>query len=471
MRSENAKVFFPSLKRFLVDMEVLGRWVCKKWSRWCLQLMLLTLLFIATILSLFPLSRVSAFPAFARKTGLQCTGCHESWPVLNDFGRLYRDNGYQLRLGKDHPATTPPGYWPVAIRITPHYEFNILTNQETDQGKQDFKTGGIADVGMDLLTGGTLGENASFLVVATGFSPDESAALESYWVYLSRLFFKTDWFNLRVGKYELDLPVSGHRSINLTNPYLIYSYHPIADLNLASAFSLAENQRGLEVVGNDHRSFTRYSLSVFNANESPGSHNAFDSPSAYAHIQKFWQTASPVFPEFGLGLFGSYAQYPTTTLNLSGEPIPGEGGNLEGSARYGGEAQVWLGPLVAPLHLFLVYAHGRDKRGLYTGADRDGIWNGGFVQAIWVPPSDKLHWGLFGRYDVIRNYSQPLITVPKQFNDQEQITVGFKYTINYSNHAEYALHAEFSTDLLHKAAFDGSDVRTGTAFIGIDFAY
>ena len=91
-------------------------------------------------------SPVKAVPAFARKTGLRCTSCHESWPVLNDFGRAFRDNGYQLRLGKDDPTTTPPGYWPVAIRTTPHYEFTTLTHQYTDQGIKDLSSGGLADL-------------------------------------------------------------------------------------------------------------------------------------------------------------------------------------------------------------------------------------------------------------------------------------------------------------------------------------
>src|SRR6202045_4459810 len=57
-------------------------------------------------------SPASAIPAFARKYSLRCTACHESWPVLNDFGRNFRDNGYQIRLGKDDTVTANPGYWP-----------------------------------------------------------------------------------------------------------------------------------------------------------------------------------------------------------------------------------------------------------------------------------------------------------------------------------------------------------------------
>src|ERR1700694_941997 len=105
-----------------------------------------------------------AFPAFARKYGVRCTACHEAWPVLNDFGRAFRDNGYQMLLGKDDPTTTHPAYIPISIRLTPHYEFDSVSGQPTDQGTKTLKTGGMADIGMDLLTGGTLAQDISFLV-------------------------------------------------------------------------------------------------------------------------------------------------------------------------------------------------------------------------------------------------------------------------------------------------------------------
>src|ERR1700686_5491264 len=128
-----------------------------------------------------------AFPAFARKCGVRCTACHEAWPVLNSFGRAFRDNGYQLLLGKDDPVTTNPAYIPISIRLPPHYEFDELTNQPTDQGTKKLRTGGIADIGMDLLTAGTLAKNVSFLVVPTGFASDGNVHLESFWVRFDNL--------------------------------------------------------------------------------------------------------------------------------------------------------------------------------------------------------------------------------------------------------------------------------------------
>lgn len=423
------------------------------------------------VLGLTWASPASAIPAFARKYGLRCTSCHESWPVLNDFGRAFRDNGYQLRLGKDDTVTANPGYWPVAVHITPHYQFNSITNQDTDQGLKTFKTGGIADASMDLLMAGTLTKDVSFLVVPTGFASDGNVHLESYWAYASRLFFDSDWFNVRLGRHEVDLPASSHRTINLTNPYLIYSYHP-GPANAAGAFDMGATQPGIEITGHDKGSLTRYNVSVFSANDTQGSGHALNSPSVYGHFQKYFQLDSDALSEFEVGLWGAFANYPTTFFTSSGQPIAGTGGDLRSTSRYGAEVQAWFGHAVAPLHVNLVLAHGSDDQDLYGGvADRNGTWNGGFLEVIWVPATNLLHWGIFGRYDLIRNQDQPVTGTAKNLNDQDQITAGIRYTFAYTNRDEVGLHLEYSTNLAKGVASDGSDVRTGTLFFGVDFLY
>src|SRR6202035_3307649 len=175
-------------------------------------------------------SPASAIPAFARKYSLRCTACHESWPVLNDFGRSFRDNGYQLRLGRDDTVTADPGYWPVAVHITPTYLYTKTTNQLTDQGVKDIGSGGIADASIDLLMAGVLTNNISFLVVPTGFASDGNVHLESYWAYFTRVVKDSDWLNIRLGKHEVDLPASPHRPISFAFGYLVYGYHPGPDL-------------------------------------------------------------------------------------------------------------------------------------------------------------------------------------------------------------------------------------------------
>src|SRR3984957_6550129 len=309
----------------------------------------------------------SAIPPFARKYGLRCTTCHESWPVLNDFGRNFRDNGYQLRLGKDDVVTAEPGYWPVSGHITPSYQYTTTTNQPTDQGTKTIDSGGVADASMDLLMAGVLTKNISFLVVPTGFASDGNVHLESYWAYFSRVIKNSDWLNIRVGQHEVDLPAPGHRGISLTDSYLLYSYHPaVPNGNNLSAYDMGENQQGVEFLGHDSASLNRYSVSVFSAKDSLGSANGLSSPSVYGHYQKYFRFRDGPVSEAEVGAWGVVANYPTEFLTSGGAPIPGSGSKLQSSTRYGVEANVWLGPTVAPLHLDFVYGHGSDKKELLT---------------------------------------------------------------------------------------------------------
>jgi hypothetical protein len=406
-----------------------------------------------------------AIPAFARKYGLRCTACHEAWPKLNDFGRAFRDNGYQMLLGKDDAVTATPGYWPVSIRITPHYEWNEVTNQLTDQGVKRLRTGGVAGIGMDLLTAGTLANNVSFLVVPTGFAPDGVVSLESAWVRLDNLF-GASWANLKIGKHEVDLPASAHRPWNLSSTgYLIYGFHASGS---ASSYDMGTNQRGIEYMGHDRGSINRVSVSFFDIEDSPGSRHVFDTPGVYAHATHEWTFDDSPISEAKLGVFGSYTSWPTTFFTSDGEPIPGTGGNLEPSTKYGLEGQIWLGPPATPFHAILVFAHGQDSRALISDATRDGTFNGGFLELGY---SLNLKTLIFGRYDICTNSRQGVADAPTNLNDQDAYTVGVRRTFSFTNRSEYALHVEYTSLRTRGAGADGLDTRSNTFFVGVDFAY
>jgi hypothetical protein len=212
-------------------------------------------------------------------------------------------------------------------------------------------------------------------------------------------------------------------------------------------------------------------VSVFSAQDSLGSRNGLSSPSVYGHFQKYFRFKDGPVSEAEFGAWGVVANYPTEFLTSGGEPIPGTGGRLQSTTRYGVEANVWLGPTAAPLHLDFVYGHGSDKKELLTGADRAGTWNGAFVEAIWVPPTDLLHWGIFGRYDIIRNQNQPLSTAPSNYNNQDQWTLGARYTIAYSVRDEVAFHGEISSDKVRGIGINGLDQRVDNIMLGVDFTY
>ena len=79
-----------------------------------------------------PRIRINPIPAFARKYGLPCSACHTAWPELNNFGQVFRDNGYQLMNDRDSPIWQNPSYFPISFRITPNWHRESTNNQPID---------------------------------------------------------------------------------------------------------------------------------------------------------------------------------------------------------------------------------------------------------------------------------------------------------------------------------------------------
>src|SRR5436305_15191057 len=94
--------------------------------------------FVALFLMLVCCPSALAIPAFARKYGLPCSACHEAWPKLNSFGQTFRDSGYQLNNERDAPIYQHPSYWPIAMRISLkwHYEISLLVDVATASGTE-----------------------------------------------------------------------------------------------------------------------------------------------------------------------------------------------------------------------------------------------------------------------------------------------------------------------------------------------
>ena len=118
--------------------------------------------------------------------------------------------------------------------------------------------------------------------------------------------------------------------------------------------------------------------------------------------------------------------------------------------------------------MILVYAHGQDNKALIADATRNGTFNGGFLELGYSLDLKNL---FFGRVDLGRNARQGVVDAPKNLNDQDAYTVGWRHTFNFTNRSEYALHVEYSSLRTKGAGADGLDTRSNTYFLGIDFAY
>lgn len=175
-----------------------------------------------------------AIPAFARKYNVACSTCHvPSFPKLNDFGNKFRDQGYQMGTDGDLPTDggITMGYWPVSLRTTVGYQSD---NSKVDQNQMT--SGGFGFTGLDILSFGILTRNVSFGFVFTpgldgaGFQTGASTGnLEAAFIRLDNLerFIggsdKNSYLlNLRVGRFELDVPFSEKRSPTLNTPFVMY---------------------------------------------------------------------------------------------------------------------------------------------------------------------------------------------------------------------------------------------------------
>jgi hypothetical protein len=424
-----------------------------------------------------------AFPAFARKYGMSCSACHVAWPIFNPQGQNFRDNGYQFGLGKDDPITISQGYVPISLRTTPAYQYTRVTNQPSDNGPVTIQTGGVpVPPGVDILTGGTIAKDISFLLVLSGFGPDGTASAESAWVRLDNLA-NTTWLNLKIGKFELDEPASAHRGVALTYGYAVYAGHPTGSL---VPFDMGENQVGFELDGHSARSTTRYSLSVTSVNGGEGlSGNGWSSPMVYGHVQQAFELGNPVLPWVRVGALGGVGWWPTVFdtngVDADGNPIPipGTGRDHKTFTRAGAEVSWMLGHPTTPALFTVAYMYGNHSAGLIqpngdTGEDfsgRSNSFNGGFVEVDWVPLSEPSYnatpWLVFARYDLVRYQHGS--------GGTDGGTLGVRRYLAIGPRAAAAIHLEGHIDRVKGVGFNADgvtrNVQTTAAFGGIDFDF
>jgi hypothetical protein len=428
----------------------------------------------STSASPLPGTGVRAIPAFARKYGLPCSSCHEAWPKLSAFGQAFKDNGYQLGNERDAPVFQQPAYWPIALRISPHWhresnDRTVLDDPNNPGGviEQKVTTHGFDLTGLDILTAGTLAKNISFLLVP---SADNTGAFhfESANVRFSNLL-GSSWLNIKVGKFELDNLISEKRILALSNNgglYQAYHFVPVGDVNL---FGLGDNQLGAELMGHSKNDRTRYSVSLLSSNDgNVGLPNG--------HGYDTFLTASQAFQVGSLGLqrvgaFAYIGRSPTYYSTQGGALIDGFG---QKSFYRAGLVGLWY---VKKLDFSTMWTHASDSAflGTATAANQDlplggraPVWNGGMVETHYTVNPQVI---LINRYELIRMSQQALPTNPGNLGNIDALTFGFRYYPFIGTRAGFAFHNEYSIIRQRGVSLNGLDVTTGSLFLGFDFAF
>jgi hypothetical protein len=422
-------------------------------------------------------SSSSAFPAFARKYSLPCSACHEAWPKLNSFGQNFKDNGYQLMNDRDSPIYKDPSYWPVSMRITPHwhYESNGNVSVDTADGgsvEQTIKTSGFDLSGIDILAGGTLSKNISFLLVPSIDPGDGSVGFESANVRFDNIK-ETTWLNFKFGKAELDLPLSEKRIMSLSNTggfYQLYHFVPVGDVN---ATSPGDNQLGVELMGHSLDDRTRYAFSVVSSNDGNTGLPAGRSYDIYWHLSKGFMAGDLGLQHVGAYMF--YGMQPTFFLTSGGEPIAGTGSGNKPFYRVGFYGNFYWDRF----DLTGVYQYAHDDVFLGTGTPDDGVatlpegansptWNTVTLEGHYTY-SPRLFF--MGRYEWVRMSQQALDSNPSNLGDTGVFTVSCRLYLFMNSRTGLAWHTEIATAKSQLTSATGQDQRNSSFFTGLDFAF
>ena len=262
---------------------------------------------LATILMVAPSSSY-AIPAFSRLYGTSCTTCHLDFPKLNDFGKAFKDAGFKfpkddesflkvppIMLGAPAQAElwpktvypgTIPGILPVGLRYNTYFQkvssnrnnFNLALPPGTIGTyipDTDFQPGYFS-----IFSAGNFGSSIAFWVdddisVAGGNVNGQLGDGYLRFVNLSRLMkLPSDSLSLRVGQFELDLPVSQARTWNLSG-WDIFSEANIGNQNglspvqnVNNTFALEDAGEGFELSGGHIYQGYHYSVALVDQNTS-----------------------------------------------------------------------------------------------------------------------------------------------------------------------------------------------------------
>jgi hypothetical protein len=401
--------------------------------------------------------------------------------MLNYFGQKFKDNGYQLMNDRDAPIWQNPSYWPVTFRITPVWHRLSTGKVPFDEGNgvTRITSAGFDLSGLDFHTGGTLEKNISFYVLP---SSDNTGSFH-FETAMARLdnIFDNPWFNLKIGKFELDNLVSEKRSLTLSNggTYLLYHFRPVGDGNIFG--QIGDNQLGLEVMGHSQNDRARYSATLLNSSDgNVGIH--------YGNAYTGFFTFSQAFDTGKLGVdrVGAYLMAglaPTYYLTSGGAGNGYAIGNM-GFYRDGLVGQFYFGQ---HLDLQVVTQHGWDNvwfgQGygnriggirMYPPAGAQGpTWNGVLFEPHYIYSPQLI---FIGRYESIRmsqqaNGPKSATPSPSNLGNTSTYTIGFRYNPFMTSRGGFAWHNEYNWLHVDGVAADGTALNRSELLIGFDFDF
>ena len=282
------------------------------------------------------LTEAHAIPVFARKYKTSCQTCHVAFPRLNAFGEAFRRNGYQFPqidegYVKEEPLPLgtpawkkvwPEGIWPgqipamvpIALRVESSYRYD-----DRSEVTHDFTFPNE----LELLTGGTFGEDISFYGEIALFEEGDTGKVGRLFLQFDNLFdskLPKHLLNLRIGQFEpAAVPFPSQRRLTFTN-YLFNSFK-VGKNN----FQFSSAQKGLEVKG-IIKSRLEHALGIVNGNGAGAKDESTDSFDNNSKKDIYIRLGYKIG---GIGLDG------TTDVEIEDEGLLNQVGLTENSIKFG----------------------------------------------------------------------------------------------------------------------------------------
>jgi len=174
---------------------------------------------------------VFAVPAFARRYKVQCSFCHQIFPMLNRTGERFKERGFRLENEDKFDGSA----WIRSVPVSGRLEGtrNIFDNRDDN------------NLGyLKVLSAGSLGSKVSYWVDDAWLRTHEETTHvkpDNAWARID--FMPSGKFYLKGGRFELDLPVTQARTPHLL-PYTIYGTNTGLETDSIGAY-----QDGFELGG------------------------------------------------------------------------------------------------------------------------------------------------------------------------------------------------------------------------------
>ena len=232
--------------------------------------------------------QVQGMAAFARKYKTSCATCHVGFPKLTPFGEAFRINGFQwpdygdeentkeepVSMGSEsYKRVWPRAIWPNEIPGTAPISFRVRQGfQFVSDDESSFAEFTLP--ALQIMSGGTLGEDISFFAGAHLFEHGEPGSIDRMYLKFDNMFDGRLPYNalyLRIGQFVPELVpfITNHRGLTLTS-YAFNTYAPANGSSFgaghehgAPAFGLESFQIGMEASG-IVKSRLRYVLGLVN---------------------------------------------------------------------------------------------------------------------------------------------------------------------------------------------------------------